>query len=54
MNTERPVKSEFIKELNKRFTAEMPRILKEVSLYEVHLKNGKLNSNPTVAPQFNR
>lgn len=42
----------FITSLEKRFLKEMPRIRKEIKLYEKHLKNGKLNTTPKVAPQF--
>jgi len=44
----------FISGLEKRFVKEMPRIHKEIKVYETNLKNGKLNTSPRIAPQFNR
>jgi hypothetical protein len=32
----------------------MPKIRKQINVYESHLKEGKLNMNPKAAPQFNR
>jgi hypothetical protein len=39
--------------LKGRFQKEMPKIRKEIALYETHLKEGKLNTTPKIAPQFN-
>jgi len=44
----------FPETLMERFQKEMPRIRKEIKLYESHLKSGKLNTSPKIAPQFNR
>lgn len=42
----------YIRRVEKKFSKEMPRIRKEISVYEENLKNGKINTNPIVAPQF--
>ena len=39
--------------LKGRFQKEMPKIRKEIALYETHLKEGKLNTTSKIAPQFN-
>ena len=44
----------FISGLEKHFVKEMPRIHKEIKVYETNLKNGKLKTSPKIAPQFNR
>ncbi len=44
---------EFLTELAKKFKKEMPRIKKEIKIYEEKLASGKMTKNPTVAPQFN-
>lgn len=44
----------FVEVLKERFRKEMPRIRKEIQVYELHLKTGKLNTSPRIAPQFNR
>ncbi len=44
----------FAETLKERFQYEMPRIRKEIEVYESHLKNGKLKTSPKIAPQFNR
>jgi hypothetical protein len=31
----------------------MPKIHKEIEIYESRLKKGTLNTNPEIAPQFN-
>lgn len=54
MNKGNERKSNFIRNLEKGFLKEMPRIQKEIDLYEKHLKTGKLNSSPKVAPQFKK
>ncbi|MEB2778329.1 hypothetical protein SYJ56_23665 [Algoriphagus sp. D3-2-R+10] len=33
--------------------AQMPRVIKEIEVYELALKAGTLNKNPTPSPQFN-
>ena len=43
----------FAETLKERFQNEMPRIRKEIDVYESHLKKGKLNTSPKIAPQFN-
>lgn len=44
----------FVETLKERFHKEMPRIRKEIKVYETRLKNGELNTSPKIAPQFNR
>lgn len=44
---------EFLLELTKKFKKEMPRIKKEIKIYEEKLSSGKMTKNPTPAPQFN-
>ena len=44
----------FAEILKERFQKEMPKIIKEINIYETRLKEGKLNVNPNTAPQFNR
>lgn len=39
--------------LEEGFKKQIPKIRKEIKVYETHLKNGQLNKNPKVAPQFN-
>jgi|GEM_PF-1721953 len=46
------IENHFILAIEKRFLNEMPRILKEIEVYEMHLKQGKLNKSPSIAPQF--
>lgn len=46
-------KNTYIKDIKKRLSNEMPRILKEISVYEDKLLKGELNSNPKISPQFN-
>jgi hypothetical protein len=47
------IKNSFIQLLEKRFLEEMPRIRKEIKVYETHLKKGLLNNSQKTAPQFN-
>ncbi len=42
----------FIRGVEKEFSKEMPRIRKEISVYEENLKNGKLNTRPTISAHF--
>jgi len=44
----------FAEVLKERFHKEMPKIRKEIKVYESRLKEGKLNTSPEIAPQFNR
>ena len=44
---------EFLSELSKKFKKEMPRIKKEIKIYEEKLASGKITKHPTAAPQFN-
>lgn len=46
------IQDNYVSTLEKRFLKEMPRIRKEIRVYETHLKNGKLNSSPKIAPQY--
>ena len=40
--------------LKNRFQKEMPKVRKQIEVYETHLKEGKLNLKPKIAPQFNQ
>lgn len=44
---------EFILNLRKRLSVEMPKVKKEIELYEKHLAAGTLTKNPIPSPQFN-
>lgn len=44
---------ELVKEIEKRFEKEMPRVRKEIAVYEKRLAKGLLKKNPKMAPQFN-
>lgn len=48
------VNKKFTEILKEGFRKEMPKIRKEIKVYESRLKEGKLNTSPKVAPQFNR
>jgi len=37
-----------------RFQKEMPKIRKQIDVYQTHLKEGKLNLTPKISPQFNQ
>lgn len=41
-----------IQKLEKKFKAAMPKIRKEIDVYEKALKAGRLKQAPTAAPQF--
>jgi len=43
----------YLSELKKRLAMEMPKVRKEIRLYEEKLKNGQLTENPVPGPQFN-
>ena len=43
----------FTEILKDRFQKEMPKVRKQIDVYETHLKEGKLNLNPKIAPRFN-
>ena len=43
----------YINELKKRLKNEMPRVRREIKVYEEKLANGRLTQSPTPAPQFN-
>jgi hypothetical protein len=45
---------EFISKLRKRLSKEMPKINKEIAIYEKHLAEGKLIKAPKVSPQFSK
>jgi len=47
-------KNSFIESFEKRILKEMPRIIKEIQLYEDRLKKGTITQSPKIAPQFNR
>jgi len=40
-------------ELTKRFKKEMPRIKKEIKIYEEKVASGQVTLNPISGPQFN-
>jgi hypothetical protein len=42
-----------IKAFQKKLKAEMPRVIKEIEVYEKALKKGAINKNPIPSPQFN-
>ena len=43
---------DFIIKTEKRFKKRLPQILAEIEVYEQHLSQGTLSTNPTPAPQF--
>lgn len=43
----------YINELKRRLKNEMPRVRREIKVYEEKLANGRLTQSPTPAPQFN-
>ena len=43
----------FISNLKQRLSYEMPKVRKEIELYEKHLAAGTLIKNPSPSPQFN-
>lgn len=52
MNSDSDIK-EYLKEVQKRLLKEMPRVLKEIEVYENKLASGMLTEKPVPAPQFN-
>lgn len=44
---------DFLKDLKSRLELAMPKIRKEVKLYEEKMLKGKLTKNPSSSPQFN-
>lgn len=44
---------EFILNLKKRLSREMPKVKKEIELYEKRFAAGTLTKNSTPSPQFN-
>ncbi len=44
---------DFISNLKERLSKEMPKVKKEIELYEKHLAAGTLAKNPIPSPQFN-
>lgn len=42
----------FLKELEQKLKNEMPRIQREVKIYEQKLEEGTLNLSPSTSPQF--
>ncbi len=44
---------EYLNEIHKRISLQMPKIREEIKIYELRAKEGKLTSNPIPAPQFN-
>ena len=43
----------YLSELKKRLAQEMPKVCKEIRLYEEKRAAGQLIKNPTAGPQFN-
>ena len=43
----------YINEHKKRLKNEMPRVRREIKVYEEKLANGRLTQSPNPAPQFN-
>ncbi len=46
-------KKKEIKRFQLRLKKEMPRILKEIEVYEIAVREGNLKKNPKPAPPFN-
>ncbi len=46
-------KTAYLNELKERISLEMPKVMKEISIYENNLRKGKLTKDPKPAPQFN-
>jgi len=44
---------EFLNDLKSRLQKEMPRIRKEIQVYEEKLSKGRITKNPVAGPQFN-
>lgn len=42
-----------IQRFQKNLKAEMPRVLKEIEVYEKALKTGSIKQNPKTSPLFN-
>ncbi len=49
----RELKNTYINEIKQRISNEMPRIIREISIYERKLNKGQLTENPKISPQFN-
>jgi hypothetical protein len=43
----------YLSELKKRLAQEMPKVRKEIRLYEEKRNNGQLTEKPVPGPQFN-
>jgi hypothetical protein len=43
----------YLSELKKRLAKEMPKVRKEIRLYEEKRTNGQLTKTPVPGPQFN-
>ena len=43
----------YLSELNKRLAQEMPKVRKEIRLYEEKKASGQLTEKPVPGPQFN-
>ena len=43
---------EYLERLQKKLIAQLPKIRKEIKVYEDKLKKGELNQNPKPSPQF--
>ncbi|RAI91972.1 hypothetical protein [Algoriphagus yeomjeoni] len=51
MGTHDDIKA-FLKDLELKLKKEMPRIRREIKVYEDKLEEGTLNMSPTPSPQF--
>jgi len=43
-----------IEDMTRRMKSQMPRILREIEIYEQKTRTGNLTKNPKVAPQFKK
>ena len=43
----------YLDELKNRFTNELPKISKEIKIYEEKLAKGQITKKPKASPQFN-
>ncbi|WP_158651238.1 hypothetical protein [Pseudotamlana carrageenivorans] len=43
----------YLEELKSRLSKELPRITKEIKVYEEKLAKGETTKNPKASPQFN-
>lgn len=53
MSTKKDKLTEQIEDLTKKMKSQMPRIKREIRIYEQKAAMGKLTKNPKLSPQFN-